>query len=80
MCLFDWYMFSPSGAIKNRSSPQFKDLVLIAPEGLNDIPIDTNYKEIQANKSKRHISTTHIIFARFMDTNEMRVHCHHNLW
>ena len=41
-------------------SLQFKDLVLITAEVLNDILIDSNYQEISVNKSKRSISIMHI--------------------
>ena len=32
---------------------QFEDTVLIVPEGLNDIPINSNYKEVSNRQIKK---------------------------
>ena len=42
-------------------SPYFDDTFLIAPERLDDTPIDQSYQEYQVNKSRSSTSTLHII-------------------
>ena len=42
--------------------PQFKDIVLITPERVNDIPNDSNYKEVSNKQIKKiYFNDTHYV-------------------
>ena len=45
--------------------PQFKDIALIAPEGLNDILIDSNYQEV-LNKQIKTEYFNHILLYKVL--------------